>query len=119
MKCLDTYALVEISRENSNFLNLLEGDFLVPNVVLAEFCSIIFREYNESTANYWYGKFLPYTADVPIDVLVKAMIFKIQNKSKNFSFFDSVGYIFSITNNYKFVTGGEGFKGMKGVVFRK
>ena len=45
--------------------------------------------------------------------------FRIDNKGKNFSFFDCVGYVFAIENNIKFITGDREFQSMEGVEFVK
>jgi hypothetical protein len=119
MYYLDTYALAEIAQANPKFSRFLDGDFVISDLTLAEFYGIILREYGELTANYWYKKVSPYSKPVDKLILVKAIKFRHQNKQKNLSFFDCVGYIYSIENNYIFVTGDKEFKGLQGVEFLK
>lgn len=119
IKYLDTYALCEISQGNANFTKYFEKDFIINELTLTEFYGLILREYDEKTAGYWLNKLLPYTKTVKLDVLIKAMKFKINNSKKNISFFDSVGYIFALENNCVFVTGDKEFEKLKEVEFVK
>jgi len=41
LNCLDTYALMEITYGNENFLNLLDEEFAIPDLIAAEFYSVI------------------------------------------------------------------------------
>jgi hypothetical protein len=119
MKCLDTYALVEIHDENPDFLPYLEKEFIIPNIIMAEFYGIIFRNYNEQTANYLLKKFQPFIMNVSFDTIIKSVNFRYLNKAKNFSFFDAVGYTFARENHMTFVTGDLAFKEIEGVEFIK
>ena len=43
-KCLDTYALIEISRGNSKFADYLNSHFVITDLTLAEFYAVFLRE---------------------------------------------------------------------------
>jgi len=43
------------------------------------------------------------------------MVFKYENKNKNFSFIDCVGYVLAKENNLIFLTGDRAFRGMMNV----
>lgn len=118
-KCLDTYALVEISKANPEFEVYLESDFVIPDTTIAEFYLVLLREEGEKIADYWFRKLEAYCLQVNKETLIEAVKFRHQNKSKNISFFDAVGYIFSIKNNYKFVTGDKEFEHLINVEFKK
>ena len=117
MKCLDTYPLIEIAMGNEKFASLLNEEVVITDITIAEFYYVILRKYDIATADFWYRKFEPYCVFVPRGILIKAVKFRRENKEKNLSFFDCVGYIFSIENNYKFLTGGEEFKGFNKVIY--
>lgn len=119
MICLDTYALAEIAEGNPKFLKLLDKDFAITDITLAEFYGILFRDLDEHTANYWYKNMGPYSKPVDKLILVKAVKYRYQNKEKNLSFFDCTGYIFARENNMKFVTGDKEFEKLPDVVFMK
>ncbi len=119
VKYLDTYALYEISQGNNNYLKYFDEDFVINELTLVEFYGVIFRQYDEKTADYWFKKLLPYKKLVPLEILIKAIKFRITNSNKNISFFDSVGYIFALENNGLFVTGDKEFEKLKDVEFVK
>ncbi len=119
MKCLDTYALIEIHDENPNFLPYLRQEFVIPDLTMAEFYSVILRDYNEKTADYLLKKFDPFVAPVDFGIIIKAVKYRHEHKKQNLSFFDCVGYIFARENNMKFVTGDKEFENKDGVEFIK
>jgi len=118
-KCLDTYALVEIKLGNPKFKYLSKSLFVITDLTLAEFYSVIIREENEQTAEYWFKKFEPSSLPVDKEILKESVKFRQKHKKARISFFDAVGYIFSLKKGYKFVTGDEEFKKLDNVEFRK
>ncbi|MEN7982408.1 MAG: PIN domain-containing protein [Nanoarchaeota archaeon] len=119
IKCLDTYALIEISNGNQKFMKYLDLDFVITDLILVEFYAVILREYNEETADYWYKKLESYSVSIEKLILIEAIKFKYKHRKTNISFFDSVGYIFSLKNNYFFVTGDKEFENFDNVEFMK
>ena len=119
VKCLDTYALVEINFGNPNFTSFLNEEVVVTDITLAEFWGDLYKKYNIQTAEYWYKQLASISQTVPKQVLIKAIKYKIDNKKQNLSFFDCVGYIFARENGMKFVTGDKEFANKEGVEFVK
>lgn len=119
MRCLDTYALVEIHNGNPLFSSLLNVDAVITDLTLAEFYGLIYRKHDKRTADYWYHKLQFFCKSVSLSILIKAIQFKVDNKKQRFSFFDCVGYIFSLENKMIFVTGDREFQEMDGVEFIK
>lgn len=119
MKCLDTYPLIEIATGNEKFASLLIDSIIIPDTTIAEFYYVLIQRYDIATAEFWYKKFAPYCAAVPKSIFIKAVQFRHENKKKNLSFFDCVGYVFSLENNYKFVTGDKEFEKLENVLFIK
>ena len=119
MLCFDTYALVEIAKDNPKFTHYNKREFVVTDLTLAEFYNIMMRDFNEQTADYWYRKMSPNSQSVAKELLVEAVKFRRKNKAKNFSFFDAVGYVYAKKNNYKFLTGDRAFEGLSNVEFVK
>ncbi|NCO11034.1 hypothetical protein CO038_04145 [Candidatus Pacearchaeota archaeon CG_4_9_14_0_2_um_filter_39_13] len=118
-KCLDTYALIEIANENKNFIQYLNVEFVITDTTLAEFFIVLLREQGEKVADYWFKKLEGYSVPADKYVLKAAMKFKHEHKKQNISFFDAVGYVFSMNNGYPFVTGDKEFENFKNVEFRK
>ncbi|GBE19606.1 PIN domain protein [archaeon BMS3Abin17] len=119
VRCLDTYALIEITNGNPLFGGYLDVDFIITDLTLAEFYAVILREYDETTAEYWYRKLEQYSVLVDKMILKEAVKFRYENRKKGISFFDAVGYAFSIKKGYLFVTGDKEFESFKGVEFKK
>ena len=118
-KCLDTYVLVEISNGNPKFMTYLNSDFVITDLTLVEFYSVILREYDERTADYWFRKFEQYAIPVEKSILKEAVKFRYEHKKSGISFFDAVGYLFSIKERYIFVTGDKEFENFENVEFKK
>lgn len=118
MKCLDTYALVEICDGNSVFSNLLNEEIVITDLTMAEFYADLYRKYGLPTANYWHKKLSALCRPVSRDILIKAVTYRIDNKKQNLSFFDCVGYLFAVENKIIFVTGDKEFKDKPNVQFR-
>ncbi len=117
MKCLDTYALVEINNGSPKSANLLNEEIAIADVTMAEFYGYLYRKYNLKTADYWHRRLSFLCRPVPRDIMIKAIRFKVDNSKEDLSFFDCVGYIFALENGMKFVTGDKEFKGKPEVEF--
>ncbi len=119
VNCFDTYALMEIYKGNPQFSFLMNEPFVIPDLTMAEFYKVLLRERDETTADNWMKQFVFYCRQVNLDILIKAIRFQQDNKKKNFSLFDAVGYVFAAENKCDFVTGDIAFREMPGVLFVK
>ncbi|MFP4112355.1 MAG: PIN domain-containing protein [Candidatus Woesearchaeota archaeon] len=119
MICLDTYAIFEIFQQNPELTGIISENFLLTEITLAELYQVMLRNQNKATAQFWYKKFNPYAVSVKMETLIKAIEFKHENKKKNISFFDAVGYMYAFENKIDFVTGDKEFKGRPFVRFIK
>ncbi|MEK6886815.1 MAG: PIN domain-containing protein [Nanoarchaeota archaeon] len=118
-RCLDTYALVEIYLGNEKFAQYLNVDFVINDFTLAEFYGVLLKEYGEDEAELWLKKLERYAVPINREILIRAIKFRYQHKKQNISFFDAVGYVFSIKNGYYFVTGDKEFQHLPNVEFKK
>tara|TARA_B100000315_G_scaffold260633_1_gene323588 strand:+ start:9213 stop:9575 length:363 start_codon:yes stop_codon:yes gene_type:complete len=119
MLCLDTYALVELAKDNPKFTHYNKREFVTTDITLAEFYNIMMRDFNEQTADYWFKKISPNSKFVSKEILIEAVKFRRQNKEKNLSFFDCVGYVYTKISKLRFLTGDKEFEGMSNVEFVK
>ena len=117
MLCLDTYVLIELRRGNPKFSAILNKEFVITDLTIAEFYVVLYKEKDEKSAEYLYDKLEIYCKPVSRSILIKALKYREENKKDNLSIFDAAGYIFSIVNNLKFVTGDKAFKDKEGVEF--
>lgn len=118
-KCLDTYALMEIYLGNEKFTKYLDTDFVINDLILAEFYGVLLREYGEEEAESWLNKLENYSLSLDKETLIEAIKFRHAHKKTNISFFDAVGYVFSLKNGYLFVTGDKEFEKFDFVEFKK
>ncbi len=119
IKCLDTYALIEIMNANPKFADYLNSNFVIADITLAEFYGVILREHGEEKADLWIKKLENYAVQVTLSILIEAVKFRYKNKEKNLSLVDAIGYIFSLKNGYYFVTGDKEFEKFRNVEFKK
>ena len=118
-RCLDTYALVEIAKGNQKFSEYLNSNFVLTDLTLAEFYLVLLKEEGEKVADYWFRKLERYSLSVSKELLIEAIKFRYENRKSNISFFDAVGYIFSLKHGYFFVTGDKEFENLPNVEFKK
>ncbi len=118
-KCMDTYALVEIAEGNPKFTPYLKANFIITDLTLAEFFGVLLRDKNEELAYYWYEIFEPYSEPVEKTILIEAIKFRYEHKKTDISFFDAVGYVYSVSKGCLFVTGDKEFENFKNVEFMK
>lgn len=119
MKCLDTYALVEIVRENPNFAQYLNQDFVITDLTLAEFYGVLLRDDSEELAELWFRKLEINAVPVDREILREAVRFRYEYRKVGISLFDAVGYVFSLKKGLIFVTGDKEFERFSNVEFRK
>lgn len=117
MKCLDTYALMEISNANPKFSFLMNEDFMVTDLTMAEFYIVLRKKHNDQTAQHWHKKMVPFCKPVARQTLINALLFREENKAEDISVFDAVGYTFARENKHAFVTGDKAFRNKVGVMF--
>jgi len=80
---------------------------------------VLLREYGEGEAELWLKKLERYSVQVNRKILIEAVKFRQEHKKSEISFFDAVGYIFSIKNGFYFVTGDKEFEKFTNVEFKK
>ncbi len=117
--CLDTYALIEITKDNPAYRKFKELAIVVNDITLTEFYGVLLQKQNEATAEYWWRQFSTVSLPVSKLTLREAQKFKQENRKSNISFFDAVGYIFAQQNHLLFLTGDKEFAGRPGVEYVK
>lgn len=119
MYFFDTYAIIEIIKDNQNYQRFGKEEIVTSILNLGELYYALLKDFDEKMANGWKEKLKGCYLSITESVVVKAMKFKFENKNKNFSFVDCVGYILAKENNLKFLTGDKEFEDMKNVEFVK
>ena len=116
---LDTYALVEIHNNNPSYREIASKQFIIPELILAEFYGIILRRHNKETADYWIKKIRPYTEKTNFHIFINAVLYRQKHNKEKLSLFDCVGYCSALENNSTFVTGDKAFRNKPHVKFIK
>ena len=113
----DTYALVEIIKNNPNYVQYSDEVITTSLLNLIELYYSILKDFNEEKAKMVYSKFKESISEFSDDVIFEAMKFKLANK--NLSYVDCIGYSFALKNGLKFLTGDKEFKESVNVEFVK
>lgn len=114
----DTYAFLEIINGNPNYKHYLKNiGITTTKLNLMELYYRLYILHGINKAEFYYQKYKPFVVEVSDSIIKKAMIFKAENKSKDLSYVDCIGYIFAKDNKIRFLTGDVQFKEMDNVEF--
>lgn len=116
---LDTYALIEILKENPNYYRYFKAQAVYTILNLMEFYYSVLAEYGKEKAQELYNHLKESLVPITDDALQEAMHFRHSNKKLNFSYADSIGYITAKKLNIPFITGDESFRHLENVIFIK
>jgi len=115
----DTYAIIEILKQNENY-GLYKGkDVTLTIFNLAELYYSSLNDYGEVKANIIYEEYKKTVVEVDDDTFKEAIRFRKEHKKKDLSYTDCIGYIYAKRNNLKFLTGDKEFENMDNVEFVK
>lgn len=112
---LDTYALIEIAEGNPKYQQYLESYAVTLKDNLAELYYSLLKKYDDKTADFFLDKFSKISAELPISIIAKAMVFRHTHTKTRFSYIDCLGYVYALENNCLFLTGDKAFEGMENV----
>ncbi len=113
----DSSVILEIIGKNESF-SKFQGALLLTNTLnLSEVHNVLLRAHNEQTADYWATHLNFYFLQITPEIAIEASKFKHKNKKENLSYADCIGYITSLKNNLKFLTGDKKFLSKPNVEF--
>jgi hypothetical protein len=117
---LDSYAIVEMARDNSSYdfvvdeavatsaLNLLEAYYVLTNAGEEPLAMTVLKELS------------PVATDLPKDLIPEIARFRLMKKGitgRRFSYADAAGYVYARDRGHEFLTGAHEFEGLEGVRF--
>ena len=115
----DTYAIAELIHGNPNYAKYISEPVTITVFNLVEIYWIAINEYDEKKADIIYEKYCQCVVEFSDEILKKAVKFRKENKKKDLSYADCIGYIYALEKNMRFLTGDKEFEGMKNVEFVK
>lgn len=115
----DSFALVEITKNNPNYLPYADEITVTTFFNLVELYYSTLKDFDEEIAKTVYYKFKDCIQDVSDEIIFEAMKFRKLHIKKKFSYTDCIGYNFALKNNLKFLTGDKEFESMNNVEFVK
>ena len=113
----DTYALLEILNKNMNYEKFTETGIVINDFIFAELCFKLFRE--GVNANDYIAEVSPAIIHAAPKIIIRAMLFRVDNKDKNLSMADCISYIQAKELGIKFLTGDKQFENLENVEFVK
>ncbi|MEK6960322.1 MAG: PIN domain-containing protein [Nanoarchaeota archaeon] len=116
----DSYAIIEYVRDNPSFREYFEthSGIMTPLNLLEVYYSIL-NEAGRETADKILDTLYPIVTSPTKEETRQAMIFRQENKKKDLSYADCLGYMVARSRNMQFLTGDRAFNGMRGVEFIK
>ena len=115
----DSYAVIEILKENSSYKRFIKESVTLTIFNLAEIYYSILNNYDRENANIVYTKYKGAVVELKDETLKEAMKFKKEYKKQRLSYADCIGYIYAKLHNMKFLTGDKEFEEMENVEFVK
>jgi hypothetical protein len=117
---LDSYAIVEMARDNARY-NFVEGEEVATSALnLLEAYYVLSVAGEESLARNVLRELSPVAADLPKALIPEIAGFHLRRKGatgRRFSYADAAGYIYARDRGYEFLTGAHEFEGLEGVRF--
>lgn len=115
----DSYAIVEITNRNENYLPYRDAEVTFTVFNLAEIYWAVLNRYDEERAKAVYEQYKNAVVELDDETIQEAMRFRIEHKKKRLSYADCIGYIYAKRNSMKFLTGDKEFRGLPNVEFVK
>ena len=115
----DSYAIIEIVKENKNYLRYIDEEATITIFNLVEIYYSVLGDYPTEKADVVFDNYKDAVVVADDDILKDAIKFRKQNKKKNLSYADCIGYIYALWNDMKFLTGDKEFENIDNVEFVK
>jgi uncharacterized protein len=115
----DSYAIIELMSGNPSYARFINEPVIITVFNLTEIYYSVLNSLDESSSEEVYDRYSRCVAKIPDSVLKKAMKFKKENKKKNLSYSDCIGYTYALENELVFLTGDKEFESLSHVEFVK
>jgi uncharacterized protein len=116
---LDSYAIIEYLKGNKNYIKQFKEDLNTSIFNAVEVYYSLLSNHGEKVADEKSLPFFYMTLRIDEKSIKYAMKFRLENKKRNLSYADCIGYMLAKKNNMLFLTGDKEFEGLDGVEFVK
>jgi hypothetical protein len=117
---LDSYAIVEMARDNSRY-NFVEDEEVATSALnLLEAYYVLTAAGEERLAMTILQALSPIAIELPKNLIPEIARFRLARKGatgRRFSYADAAGYVYARDRGYEFLTGAHEFEGVEGVRF--
>ena len=115
----DTYAIIEILKQNPNYSPYSNELATLTIFNLAELYYSALTDYGKEKADEIYLQYKQAVVDIEDETLKNAIKFRKEHKKKDISYTDAIGYIYAKEHGMKFLTGDKVFENILGVEYVK
>ena len=116
----DTYALIEIGKDNPSYIPYEKGVKIMLNKLnLLELMLFLIRENREHEIDEKFAQLSKFNIDYDDEILKKVAQMKHAYAKERLSYIDCIGYQIAKKHKVKFLTGDEKFKNKENVEFVK
>jgi len=117
---LDSYAIVELARDNSRY-DFVEAEEVATSALnLLEAYYVLSDAGEERLARDVWKELSPIAADLPRELIPEIAAFRLRRKGatgRRFSYAGAAGYVCARDRGHEFLTGAHEFEGLVGVRF--
>ncbi|MDP2973741.1 MAG: PIN domain-containing protein, partial [Candidatus Diapherotrites archaeon] len=111
-KFLDSYAIIEILKNNPNYASIAEATPVSTRVHLIEVAYHLLSQLPKEGAATIINSLNIKTVEIQENQVLKIAAFRKEHAKKKFSYIDCIGYVLAKENSLPFVTGDKQFEGM-------
>ncbi|MBD3313651.1 PIN domain-containing protein [Candidatus Woesearchaeota archaeon] len=115
----DSYAVIEILKGNPDYQPYTECNILLTKLNLFEVHYNLMRGSSEKEAATFLKKYSKFAVDFDENIIREASRLKLDNRKRNISMADCIGFMVAKRLGIKFLTGDKEFENVPGVEFVK
>ncbi len=115
----DTYAIIEILKDNPRYFFYSDKPVFITKLNLFEIYYYLLRTQGESLSDEFYEAYEERIMDYDFSVIKAAAKLKRKFKERKMSMTDCIGYSLALSKSLKFLTGDKAFKDLPNVEFVK
>ncbi len=115
----DSYAIIEVVKGNPSYARFSNELITLTLFNLVEIYWSFVLDFDEKKAKQLYAMFKECIVPIKEIVIQEAIRFRKENKKRNLSYADCIGYIYARQNDLVFLTGDKEFENMPNVEFVK